>query len=137
MANLDLYVSHYARPDRFQKLPNGDTFKAGILYLDDSVLPNAPYFSMSWYCAPCHSKAETHTHDFDEYLGFVGSDPNDPTNLNGVVRIMIDDEWVTLTESTVMFIPAGVKHCPYIIERVDKPIIHWTGGDTSAYKQIK
>ena len=135
MTDLSHYVSHFARPDRFQTLPDKTVFKAGILYLDDTVLPHAPYFSMSWYCAPCDSKADTHTHDFDEYLGFAGSDPEHPEALNGLIRIMIDDEWVTLEKSTIVFIPAGIKHCPYRIERVDKPILHWTGGNTSVYEQ--
>lgn len=137
MSNSEKYISHYSRPNGVQMTEGGFIFRENILLLNDSVFPNAPYFTITWYCSPGNPNTETHTHTFDEYLGFAGSDPNDPTNLNGLVRFMIDDEWVTIEKSTILFIPAGVKHCPYVIERVDKPILHWSGGNTHSYHQIK
>ena len=105
--------------------------------MNDDVLPNAPYFTITWYCSAGDPKTDTHVHDFDEYIGFAGSDPSEPEKLNGLVRFMIDDKWVTIDKSTILFIPAGVKHCPYVIERVDKPIIHWSGGNSGTYQQLK
>lgn len=137
MSNIENYVSRYSRPNGVQLTKDGSIFRENILLLNGDVLPNAPYFTITWYCSPGDPKTETHVHDFDEYLGFAGSDPEDPTNLNGLVRFMIDDEWVTIDKSTILFVPAGVKHCPYVIERVDKPIIHWSGGNATAYQQIR
>ena len=137
MSNIENYVSRYSRPNGVQLTEDGSIFRENILLLNGDVLPNAPYFTITWYCSPGDPKTETHVHDFDEYLGFAGSDPEDPTNLNGLVRFMIDDEWVTIDKSTILFVPAGVKHCPYVIERVDKPIIHWSGGNATAYQQIR
>lgn len=137
MSNIENYVSRYSRPNGVQLTEDGSIFRENILLLNGDVLPNAPYFTITWYCSPGDPKTETHVHEFDEYLGFAGSDPEDPTNLNGLVRFMIDDEWVTIDKSTILFVPAGVKHCPYVIERVDKPIIHWSGGNATAYQQIR
>ena len=137
MSNIEHYVSRYSRPNGVQLTEDGSIFRENILLLNGDVLPNAPYFTITWYCSPGDPKTETHVHEFDEYLGFAGSDPEDPTNLNGLVRFMIDDEWVTIDKSTILFVPAGVKHCPYVIERVDKPIIHWSGGNATAYQQIR
>lgn len=137
MSNIENYVSRYSRPNGVQLTEDGSIFRENILLLNGDVLPNAPYFTITWYCSPGDPKTETHVHEFDEYLGFAGSDPEDPTNLNGLVRFMIDDEWVTIDKSTILFVPADVKHCPYVIERVDKPIIHWSGGNATAYQQIR
>lgn len=137
MANLERYVSHFVRPNSHQMTEDGETFRRNILLLNGDVLPGAPYFTITWYCNPGDPCTDTHVHDFDEYLGFAGSDPDDPTNLNGRVRFMIDGEWVTIEESTILFIPAGVPHCPYYIERVDKPIIHWSGGNSGVYQQLR
>lgn len=137
MSNIENYVSRYSRPNGVQLTEDGSIFRENILLLNGDVIPNAPYFTITWYCSPGDPKTETHVHEFDEYLGFAGSDPEDPTNLNGLVRFMIDDEWVTIDKSTILFVPAGVKHCPYVIERVDKPIIHWSGGNATAYQQIR
>ncbi len=137
MSNIENYVSRYSRPNGVQLTKDGSIFRENILLLNGDVLPNAPYFTITWYCSPGDPKTETHVHDFDEYLGFAGSDPEDPTNLNGLVRFMIDNEWVIIDKSTILFVPAGVKHCPYVIERVDKPIIHWSGGNATSYQQIR
>ena len=115
----------------------GDFIRRNVILLNSDVIPDAPYFTLTWYLKPTGNMQTTHTHDFDEHVGFVGSDPDDPTKLNGVIKFMIDDEWVTMTESTVLFIPAGVKHCPYIIEQVDKPILHWSACSAGAYSQNK
>ena len=137
MSNIENYVSRYSRPNGVQLTKDGSIFRENILLLNGDVLPNAPYFTITWYCSPGDPKTETHVHDFDEYLGFAGSDPEDPTNLNGLVRFMIDNEWVIIDKSTILFVPAGVKHCPYVIERVDKPINHWSGGNATSYQQIR
>ena len=137
MSNIENYVSRYSRPNGVQLTKDGSIFRENILLLNGDVLPNAPYFTITWYSSPGDPKTETHVHDFDEYLGFAGSDPEDPTNLNGLVRFMIDNEWVIIDKSTILFVPAGVKHCPYVIERVDKPIIHWSGGNATSYQQIR
>lgn len=137
MSNLNKYVSNFVRPNSHQLNDDGSTFRRNILLLNDDVLPNAPYFTITWYCSAGDPKTDTHVHDFDEYIGFAGSDPSEPEKLNGLVRFMIDDKWVTIDKSTILFIPAGVKHCPYVIERVDKPIIHWSGGNSGTYQQLK
>lgn len=133
MADLDKVVSHYSRPNGCQRHPDGTIFRENVLLLNGEVLPNAPYFTLTWYCSAGDTHTEEHVHDFDEYVGFAGSDPDDPTNLNGEVRFMIDGEWVDITTSTILFIPAGMKHCPYEIVRCDKPIIHWSGGNAHEY----
>lgn len=97
-------------------------------------LPGVPYFSIVWYYSlGQHEEIETHTHDFDEIVGFMGSNPDDPWNLNGKIRMFLDGEWVEITKSTVMFIPAGVEHCPYIIEEIERPILHWSAAAAEDY----
>ena len=137
MTAEEKYVSYLPRPNGEQRNEDGEWFRRNILLLNSDVIENAPYFTITWYCSAGDPKTDTHVHDFDEYLGFAGSDPEDPTNLNGCVKFMIDGEWVTIEKSAILFIPAGVEHCPYVIERCDKPIIHWSGGATASYKQIR
>ena len=67
-----------------------------------------------------------HTHDYSELIGFYGSDPDDPYNLNGEIIFEFEGEAHRLTKSTLMFIPSGVAHNPMRILRVDKPIFHFS-----------
>ena len=75
-----------------------------------------------------------HTHDFDEILAYVGTDPKDPYNLNGEVEVWIDGNQNILNRSFVAFIPKGIEHGPLTIKRVDKPIFHFSVGMSKKYQ---
>ena len=53
-----------------------------------------------------------HAYDFDEILGFFGSDPSDPWELGGQIEDTIDGEEYVITKSCVLFVPKGVVHGP-------------------------
>ena len=60
----------------------------------------------------------------------MGGDPERPFELNGEVELWIDDERHLLTKSCLVYIPAGVDHCPMDFLRVDRPIFHSSTGKT-------
>ena len=105
-----------------------------IVWMEDSVFPGAPYFGMCWYMAPREPSPPTHTHTFDELVGFIGNDPDNPTDLGGTIRFLIGDEWYTFTRSVVIYVPAGLPHAPIIIDEVKRPIIHFSSGPNAPYK---
>jgi mannose-6-phosphate isomerase-like protein (cupin superfamily) len=78
---------------------------------------------------------ESHTHDFDEYLVFLGTDPDDHLDLRGEVELWVGDEKRLLTRSCAVFVPAGVPHCPLIVHRVDRPFIFFTTGNGFVYER--
>jgi hypothetical protein len=95
--------------------------------------PGTPHLGCMWFTPRPRSDNEkpgvdAHTHDFDEILGFYGGDPDNPNELYGEVEFWIEDEKYLLTESCIIFIPKGVKHCPLFIRRLEKPMFHlgWT-----------
>ena len=104
-----------------------------IVWLDPSEMPGSPYVELAWFKKPREPKPPTHTHDFDEFVGFVSSDPNDPHNLGGKIKFYLDGEWIEFTKSTVIYIPAGMEHCPFVIEEMSRPILHFSGGPGSRY----
>jgi len=127
MGSYDHLISFLPKPDR----PNEDVnweHKRKIAWIEESVMPGSPYFEIMWFCAPRDPGPPTHTHDFDEVFGFIGGDPENPSELNGVVKFKIGAEWYTFTKSVVFYVPAGLEHAPMIIESVDKPLIHFSGG---------
>ena len=97
-----------------------------ILWMDENVVPGAFQGNASWYLKAGKTLEETpHVHDADEMLGFFGSDPNNPHDLGGEIEIWLEDEKQSITKSVMLFIPAGMKHCPLILKRVDRPIFHF------------
>lgn len=101
-----------------------------LLYLDSKVVPGAFQMNTTWYTAapdlrplPYH---EEHVHDFDELVGFLGSDPADKYDLGGVIEIGINGELHRLTRSSIIFMPAGMKHLPLSILELRRPILHFS-----------
>jgi len=98
-----------------------------ILWLDDDVVEGAFHMNTSWFLkASTTTENVPHTHDTDEIIGFFGSDPQNPYDLGGEVEIWLEDEKHLLTKSCLIFVPKGMKHCPLILNRVDRPIFHFT-----------
>jgi hypothetical protein len=105
-----------------------------VIWLDERVVDGAFFLNLSWYMKPLGIDNEVgHTHDFDEVLGFIGSDWNNPRELNGEVEFWLEDEKYILTKSSVIFIPKGIKHCPLKVLKADRPIIHFGTGPERQY----
>ena len=101
-----------------------------LLWMDTNVVPGAFQMNISWYNAAPDMRPlfrhEEHVHDFDEMLGFLGSDYTDPNNLGAVIEIGINGELHRLTKSSVIFMPAGMKHLPLSILEMERPVLHFS-----------
>lgn len=105
-----------------------------ILWLEDFVVKGAPSIIASWYWKATEEEGSpSHTHDFDEVVGFFGSDTDNPGDLCGEVEFWLEDEKYILTKSCLIFCPAGLRHCPLRVVRVDRPIFFLAVSLTSKY----
>jgi hypothetical protein len=106
-----------------------------LLYLDDEVIKGAFYVECVWYWKGSEQPiVGAHTHPFDEVITFCGTNQEDPQDLCGEVELWLEDEKHILTKSCLVFVPKGMKHCPLIIRRVDRPIFHFTTGPGGRYE---
>lgn len=111
-------------------------FGRRIHWLDSNNMPGSFQMNTSWYFAPTVNNSpdapktpfamKPHVHDCDEVLGFYGSDPQDPYDLGGEVEIHINGEKHILTKSTLVYLPAGLVHLPLYVNKVDRPIFHFS-----------
>jgi hypothetical protein len=98
-----------------------------ILWLDDQVVEGAFHMNTAWYLkATSTLEDRPHVHDTDEIIGFFGNDAENPYDLGGEVEIWLEDEKHVISRSAMIFVPAGMSHCPLVITRVDRPIFHFT-----------
>jgi hypothetical protein len=105
-----------------------------LIYLDDDVIKGAFYVECVWYWKGSErSIVDAHTHPFDEVITFFGTNPDDPEDLCGEVELWLEDEKHILTKSSLIYVPKGMKHCPLIIRRADRPIFHFTTGPGGKY----
>lgn len=142
-------VTELKRDSRDATLPPGldpavvtDTIShKKILSLDDVVLKGSFYTESVWMWPgepgtyPEIAEPNAHAHDYDETIGFFGTDFKNPNSLNGEIELWIEDEKFMLTKSCLIFIPKGTYHCPLCIHRVDKPIFHFATSPGPLYTQ--
>jgi hypothetical protein len=111
-----------------------------LLSLDSKVIPGAFYMETAWFWPgnwPAYKGeagvVKEHSHEFAEAIAFVGTNPEDINDLGGEVELWIDGKQNIMDRSFLAFIPAGTKHCPLTIRRVDRPIFHFTAGMRGSY----
>jgi len=114
-----------------------------VAYLDSEVVDGAFYMECVWLMPGKRPPpdAETgkppgpkaHTHDYDEILGFFGSDMGNMRDLGGEAELWLEDEKHIINKSCLVFIPKGMNHCPLYFTRIDKPIFHFSVGPGQMY----
>ena len=126
--------SHRTATKEMQASPR--SLPTHVMWLDDEIVPGAFYSEAVWIWPECASErnvAKAHTHSFDEIITFFGTDWEDPHNLCGEIELWLEDEKFVMSKNFLAFIPAGMKHCPLIIRRVDRPIFHYNAGPGAKY----
>jgi hypothetical protein len=93
----------------------------------DSDLPGAK-INMGWqiFIKEYKLEMESHHHDTDEYLFFLGATlPDLVGSFDAEIEYFMGKEYEkhTITQATVLYIPAGVEHNPCWIKRVGKPLL--------------
>ena len=123
--------------DEFKKIY--EKFANRILWIDGNVCPGAFQMNTAWYFdVPERDPIfNVHKHGYNELIGFYGSNPDDPYELNGVIEFSIAGEAHRLTRSSLIYIPGDVEHNPMRILEVKRPIFHFSVVMNQQYTEAK
>jgi hypothetical protein len=118
----------------------GRTFDRTLLLgIQDSILKGSFFAGCEWIWGLTGNGPVAieipHSHDFDEIIGFAGSNRNYPRELGGEIEFHMGGEKHIITKSCLIFVPRGVEHCPVIFNRVDTPIFMFESGNNTAYEK--
>jgi hypothetical protein len=124
--------------DRLRENPVETSIKMErLLWMDNSMVAGSSmYMECIWLwggVTKSGSMEEPHIHDFDEVIGFIGSDPENPKELGAVMEMNLGDEVHYLTKSCLIHIPTGMKHCPLTFKEVHRPVFFFTLAPISSY----
>jgi len=117
-------------------------FEDHVVWLDDSVIPDARIYSecMWFWPGPADQVMggevglPEHTHPFDEVLAFFGGDLNCPRDLGADLQLSLDGETHLVSKTSLVFIPAGMRHGPISYKKITKPVFHFSIGASNQYK---
>jgi hypothetical protein len=120
------------------RVKNDPAIVKPIVQVDADTVPGAEFYTETKWIVPGAKKeiklCESHTHDFNEVLGFFGFSYDNIQDLGAEIEITIDGEKNIVDRSFAACIPAGVPHGPVIIRNIERPIFHVSSGKTSQYK---
>jgi hypothetical protein len=130
---------HGPPPDPGKPMPPPPKAKTThMVSLDGEVSPGAFYVDFVWIWSGDMTMApEPHAHDFDEMIGLVGwADKEHPRAIDGDVSIKIGDELHNIKQSSLVFVPRGLKHCPIEFKNIKRPVLCFTVGNTTKWTHI-
>jgi hypothetical protein len=107
-----------------------------IITVDADTVPGAEFYSDTKWILPGSGDVklcESHTHEFNEVLGFFGYNYDNIQDLGAELEITIDNEKNIVDRSFSACIPAGVQHGPIIVRNISRPIFFVSSGKASRY----
>lgn len=100
-----------------------------ILSLSKAVVEETDQFFSISTLLPRHEPlfmiTDSHKHDAVECFGFLGTDPIKWWELGAEIEMVLGEEREvhTITQSTILYVPAGIPHCPLTFKTIEKPIL--------------
>jgi len=119
--------AQYVLTDFPQVEPEEQNYKTTLIMDTEGVKTfKGKKFSLaaSFITDPGVMVSEPHTHNYDQYLVFIGADLHSKS-LGGEAEICLGEEQEkhTIKTAAIVHIPKGLKHCPLTHKRVDKPYL--------------
>jgi len=118
------------KPAREVKVPGLDEIKGRkyptMTYMSNDLVPGCNvYLELGWIWAMPDPNPHIleHTHNYNELVLHIGSDPKNPEDLGAEIEYVIGGESLIIDKTSAIFVPKGVKHGPLIWKRVDRPHI--------------
>jgi hypothetical protein len=89
--------------------------------------------SGNYFFKPHVMVKDTHIHDFDEYLFFVGTDFADMDDFDGEIWLYMgqEGELHIIKKPTIVYVPAKLVHCPLKFVKLNKPVFFFHVRDHS------
>ena len=95
-----------------------------LTYMSNDLVPGSNvYLELGWIWEVPDPNPEIleHSHEYDEIVLHIGSDPQNPEDLGAEIEFVVDGEPLIIDRTSAIFIPKGVKHGPVTWKRVDRP----------------
>ncbi len=121
------------------RVKNDPNIVKPIVQVDADTVPGAKFYAEAKWILPGGDKkeiklCESHTHKYNEVIGFFGFNYDNIQDLGAELEITIDNEKNIVDRSFSACIPAGVQHGPLIIRNVQRPIMYIYSAKVGQYK---
>ncbi len=86
----------------------------------------SPRITWKYISKPAAMDEKPHSHDFEEWMIFLGGNASEPHDFGAEFEISLGEEGEkhTVDKASVVFIPKGFTHSAVTFTKVDKPIVY-------------
>ena len=79
----------------------------------------------AYYTKPFTMVPDKHVHKYDDYLFFFGANTSDWNDFDAEWELYMGEEGekYVIKEPTIVYIPAGLVHCPLSLVKANKPVL--------------
>ncbi|UCE34888.1 MAG: hypothetical protein JSV40_02950 [Deltaproteobacteria bacterium] len=95
-----------------------------LSYLNNNLVPGCNIFlDYRWFVAmpDPNSLIPEHSHDFDEIVLHIGSDPDNPEDLGGEIEVGVGGECLKFDTTSALYLPKGTTHGPFTWKKFTRP----------------
>ncbi|MGD0794001.1 MAG: hypothetical protein ABR958_00205 [Dehalococcoidales bacterium] len=102
--------------------PSRPEIKGTSILVDKGKLGD---FGIGWVpiFKPFKMVPEGHKHDYAQILAFIGGNLSDVFDFDAEIELYVGGEKHIINQTTVVYVPGGVMHCPLYFNRVGKPLL--------------
>jgi hypothetical protein len=119
------YILQQSEATKYKKMADGPSLDS-ILMMNGENVPGSFHVHCAWvHPGPNPGVYEAHVHPHDEILGFIGTNPDDNSDLGAEATLWIGDEKYVMTKNFMAFLPKDLVHCPLTVLNVKWPILHF------------
>ena len=105
-----------------------------ILHIEEDIVKGAFYVDFVWiWSGTGGAPAPEHVHEWPELIAFAGADALRPNNIGGEMSIVLGDETHRTDKSTLVCIPKGTLHCPWLFHDIKKTTLVFSAGPQGEY----
>ncbi len=86
---------------------------------------NGANFTLGWsfLLKPFLMVGDSHKHEFDQVIFFLGSDPNNITDFDAEIEFTVEGKVNSIVYPACVYIPGGTMHGPLDFKRITKPLM--------------
>src|SRR4030042_2243797 len=98
--------------------------RPAMTLLSNNLVPKSNmYIETGWVLAMPDPNPHIfeHTHDYDEIVIHMGSDPDNQEDLGGEVEFVVGGQPLTINKTSAVYVPKGVKHGPITWKKYKRP----------------
>jgi hypothetical protein len=103
--------------------------RPAMTLLSNNLVPNTNmYIETGWVFGMPDPNPHIfeHTHDYDEIVIHLGTDPKNQEELGGEIEFMVGGQPLTINKTSAVYVPKGVKHGPLTWKKYQKPHLELT-----------